>query len=125
MTRAPRFARVAGGAAIAFGVLTLVSGITALLGVLDMGAVVPFVLGFNTVAGLVYAVAGVGLWLGRPWAFGLSLAIFGATLLVFAGLGLHVAKGGAFEIRTVFAMALRSAVWGTMVLVAWNACGRV
>lgn len=77
-----------------------------------MGDVVPFVLGFNTAAGLAYVVAGVGLWLGRPWAFALSLAIFAATLLVFAGFGLHVAQGGAFELRTVFAMALRGAVWG-------------
>lgn len=125
MTRAHRFARVASGVAIAFGVLTLVSGITTLLGALDMGAVVPFVLGFNTAAGLAYVVAGVGLWLGRPWAFALSLAIFAATLLVFAGFGLHVAQGGAFELRTVFAMALRGAVWGAIALVAWSARGRV
>lgn len=71
---------------------------------------------FNTLAGLAYVVAGLGLWQGRRWAWPLSLAIFAATLLVFAAFGLHVAQGGAFEMRTVYAMALRSAVWGW---IAW------
>ena len=83
-----------------------------------MGAVVLFVLWFNTLAGLAYVVAGLGLWQGRRWAYPLSLAIFAATLLVFAAFGLHVAQGGAFEMRTVFAMALRSTVWGGIALVA-------
>lgn len=83
-----------------------------------MGAVVPFVLWFNTLAGFAYIVAGLGLWQRRQWASPLSLAIFAATLLVFAAFGLHVARGGAFEMRTVFAMTLRSAVWGWIALVA-------
>lgn len=73
---------------------------------------------FNTLAGLAYIVAGLGLWRGRRWAFALSLAIFAATVLVFTGFALHVAQGGAFEVCTVFAMTLRSAVWGVIALVA-------
>src|SRR5690606_28700427 len=98
--------------------LTVASGGATLLGGLDMGAVVAFVLWFNTLAGLAYIVAGLGLWQARRWAYPLSLAIFVATLLVFAGFGLHVAQGGAYEMRTVFAKALRSAVWGVITLVA-------
>ncbi len=116
----PLMPRVAGGVAIVFGLLTVVSGATALVGALDMGAVVPFVLWFNTAAGLAYVAAGLGLWLGLRWAIALSFAIFAATLLVFAGFGLHVAREGAYEMRTVFAMALRSAVWGAIALVAWR-----
>jgi hypothetical protein len=86
-----------------------------------MGAVVPFVLWFNTLAGLAYVVAGLGLWQGRRWAWPLSFAIFAATLLVFAAFGLHVAQGGAFEMRTVFAMTLRSTVWGWIAWVARQA----
>lgn len=112
--------RIAGGVAVAFGVLTVFSGGRTLLGSADMGAVVAFVLWFNTLAGLAYVVAGLGLWQGRRWAWPLSLAIFAATLLVFAAFGLHVAQGGAFEMRTVFAMALRSTVWGGIALVARN-----
>jgi hypothetical protein len=121
MPRSSLTVRIAGGVAVAFGVLTVFSGGRTLLGSADMGAVVPFVLWFNTLAGLAYVVAGLGLWQGRRWAWPLSLAIFAATLLVFAGFGLHVAQGGAFEMRTVFAMALRSAVWGGIVLVARQA----
>ncbi|GLQ29335.1 hypothetical protein [Sulfitobacter pacificus] len=120
MPRTSLTLRVAGGVAVAFGVLTVFSGGRTLLGSADMGAVVPFVLWFNTLAGLSYVVAGFGLWQGRRWAWPLSLAIFAATLLVFVAFGLHVVQGGAFEMRTVYAMALRSAVWGAIALVARN-----
>lgn len=110
--------RIAAGIAVVFGLLTVVSGGATLFGGLEMGAVVLFVLWFNTLAGLAYIVAGLGLWQGRQWASPLSLAIFAATLLVFAVFGLHVAHGGAFEMRTVIAMTLRSAVWGW---IAWAA----
>ena len=121
MPRTSLTLRIAGGVAIAFGVLTIFSGGRTLLGSADMGAVVPFVLWFNTLAGLAYVVAGLGLWQGWRWAWPLSFAIFAATLLVFAAFGLHVAQGGAFEMRTVYAMALRSAVWGWIAWVARQA----
>lgn len=118
MTRPGAAPRIAGGVAIAFGLLTVVSGGSTLLGGLDMGAVVAFVLWFNTLAGFAYVLAGYGLWRQRPWAYPLSLAILAATVLVFAAFGLHVALGGAFEMRTVFAMTLRSAVWAVIAGVA-------
>lgn len=121
MNRAYLLPRIAGSLAVAFGVLTMVSGGRALFGSVDMGAVVPFVLWFNFLAGLAYVVAGLGLWQARGWAFPLSLAIFAATLLVFAGFGLHVARGGAYEARTVGAMTLRAGFWAAMVWVAWKA----
>ena len=121
MPRTSLTRRIAGGVAIAFGVLTIFSGGRTLLGSADMGAVVPFVLWFNTLAGLAYVVAGLGLWQGRRWAWPLSFAIFAATLSVFAAFGLHVAQGGAFEMRTVFAMTLRSTVWGWIAWVARQA----
>lgn len=112
---------IAAAVAIGFGALTLFSGGAALLGAMDMGAAVPFVLWFNTLAGLAYIAAGVGLWRGRRWAFPLSLAIFAATLAVFAVFGLHVASGGEFEMRTVFAMTLRGVIWGAIAVVAYQA----
>ncbi len=118
MSNQAKALRVTGGFAIAFGVLTVASGGSTLLGRLEMGAVVPFVLWFNTLAGLAYVAAGLGLWRTRRWTLPLSISIFAATLLVFAGFGIHVAQGGAFEMRTVFAMALRSAVWGGIALMA-------
>ncbi len=118
MGRTDRAPRLAGAIAIGFGLLTIASGGTTLLGGLEMGRVVGFVLWFNTLAGLAYVVAGLGIWCDRRWASALALTILAATVLVFAGFALHIAQGGAFEMRTVFAMTLRSVVWGVIALVA-------
>ena len=45
--------------AVIFGLLTIVSGGRALFGGADMGAVVPFVLWFNFLAGFAYVAAGL------------------------------------------------------------------
>lgn len=121
MTSRNKLSKAVGLFAVVFGVLTIASGGSTLLGALDMGAVVQVVLWFNTLAGGAYVVAGLGLLLGRRWAYPLALAIFVATLAVFAAFGLHVAQGGPFEMRTVFAMTLRSAVWGAISLIAHRA----
>jgi hypothetical protein len=118
MTSFVTVSRVAGAVAVAFGVLTLISGGTTLLDDIDMGAVVPFVLWFNTIAGALYILAGIGLWFRKRWALPLSFLIFAATLLVFFGFGLHVARGGEYEMRTVFAMSFRTLVWGGFTLIA-------
>ena len=76
-----------------------------------MGAVVPFVLWFNFVAGFAYVLAGIGLLRGAGWAPLLSLAIATATVAVFAAFLWHVGAGGAWEARTMGAMILRSAIW--------------
>ena len=118
--------RIAAIVAVIFGVMTLVTGGKALFGSAEtqalFGAVVGFVLWFNFLAGFGYVAAGAGLWFGRPWAAWLAAAIATATLLVFAAFGVHVALGGAFEARTVGALALRSLVW---LAIAGLACRRL
>lgn len=106
---------IAAGLSVGFGLLTIVLGAAALRGAADMGAVVPFVLWFNFCAGFAYVGAGVLLWRRHRWAFAPALALFLTTAAVFAAFGLHVAQGGAFEMRTVWAMTLRSLVWAGMV----------
>jgi hypothetical protein len=117
----PRWAPVAAIAAVAFGLLTLAAGGTTLFGgdAAQPRDVVPFVLWFNVLSGALYVVAGVGLFLWKPWGARLSMLIAAAILVVFALLGLHIAAGGAFETRTVVAMAVRSGFW---VVVAIAAC---
>lgn len=97
-----------------FGLLTIVSGGKALLDPTGLGAVVPFVLWFNFAAGFGYVAAAVGLWQGARWAAILSLIIAAATAAVFAALLWHISQGGAFEWRTIGAMALRLAVWSVI-----------
>ena len=85
-----------------------------------MGAVVPYVLWFNFLAGFAYVAAGLGLWRGAGWARGLSLAIAVATAAVFAAFLWHVAQGGAHEARTTAAMTLRTLVWAAIAAVAFR-----
>ncbi len=75
------------------------------------GNYVPFVLWFNFLAGFAYITAGIGLWLQRSWAALLALLIALFTLLVFIGLGGHIYAGGAYEVRTIGAMSMRSIIW--------------
>lgn len=107
---------------MAFGLLTILSGGSALFGGVAareaVGDAVPFVLWFNFGAGFAYVAAATGLLLRRRWGLWLSAAIVIATALVFVAFGVHVLRGGLYEMRTVFAMILRLCVWATIVVVA-------
>ncbi|PWE31236.1 hypothetical protein DDZ14_13695 [Maritimibacter sp. 55A14] len=102
-----------------FGVLTVLSGGRVLFGGPEsraaVGDVVPFVLWFNFLAGFAYVAAGIGLMLRKIWAVGLSTTILAATVLVMIAFAVHVLLGGAYEMRTVWAMSLRTVVWGVVV----------
>lgn len=118
----PRWAVVAAMIAIVFGLLTVVSGGRALFGGAEaqaaVGNAVPFVLWFNFLAGFAYVIAGVGLYLWQRWAAVLSVVIALSTIAIFALFGWHVMSGGAYEMRTVAAMSLRTIVWVTIATVA-------
>ena len=121
----PAWATIAALVALLFGALTVFSGGRVLFGPeaarVAAGNFVPFVLWFNFLAGFAYVAAGVGLWLRRAWAAWLALGIAAATALVFAAFGLHAAMGGAFELRTVAAMTLRTALWAWIAALALRA----
>ena len=110
--------------AIGFGLLTIKAGASALFGNeaarSAAGAVVPFVLWFNSIAGFAYVVAGVGLWTARRWATWLAIAIAVATALVFVALGAYIFTGGSYEMRTVMAMSLRTLVWAAIAAISWR-----
>ena len=110
--------RIAAAVAVVFGLLTVASGGMALFGGADMGTVIPFVLWFNFLAGFAYVLAGIGLWQARPWSRPLSGAILAMTVVVFAAFLLLVFCGGAYEMRTLGAMTLRTSVWAIIFLAA-------
>ena len=101
--------------AILFGLLTIKEGGAVLF--IDgaarkaAGNYVPFVLWFNFSAGFFYIAAGIGLWRMRLWSARLAALIAALTLLVFTVFGVLAFRGGAYELRTVMAMTLRSLVW--------------
>ncbi|MDF1856502.1 hypothetical protein [Pseudooceanicola sp.] len=119
---------IAVGVAIVFGMLTVMSGGRALFGSEDaraaVGNAVPFVLWFNFLAGFAYIVAGIGLFLRHSPAVWISIGILAASFVVMLALGLHIAQGGAYEMRTVGAMILRTGVWAAISVVAWKHIGR-
>ncbi|MGM0583825.1 MAG: hypothetical protein ACQEUZ_04160 [Pseudomonadota bacterium] len=116
-----RYITIAAVVAVLFGLLTVFSGGRALFGGAEaraaVGEAVPFVLWFNWLAGFAYVAAGVGLYLRRSWAAGLSIVILVATVVAMIAFGVHVALGGAYEMRTVWAMSLRTVVWGAVVAI--------
>ena len=115
--------RIAAAVAVAFGLLTIMEGGSVLFGSeaarLAAGHYVPFVLWFNFLAGFVYVVAGAGLWARRRWAVWLALSVAVGTAVVFAAFGILILLGGAFELRTVAAMSLRTTVWAVIFAYAY------
>jgi hypothetical protein len=118
MTTRPLAYSIIAGVAVVFGLASIISGGRALFGEADMGAVVPFVLWFNFVAGFAYLLAGIGLWRGTAWAPALSIGIATATAMVLAFFLWHVWRGGAYESRTMAAMVLRLGIWVAISRVA-------
>ena len=114
--------KVAAGVAVIFGLLTIVSGGSALFGgpaaAAAAGDAVPFVLWFNFLSGFVYVLAGIGIAMGRRWAVMLSIGLAATIAAVFALFGVYVFQGAAFEMRTVGAMSLRLVVWVAIAAVA-------
>jgi len=121
--RRPRSMTVAAVVAIVFGLMTLQSGGMVLFGPdaaqRAAGEVVPFVLWFNFLSGIAYVAAGVGLWRMARWGFHVSAGLVIAIAVVFAAFGVHVAGGGAFEARTLYALVFRFVVW---IAIAAGAC---
>ena len=118
--------RAAALVAAVFGALTVFSGARVLFGdgAAAAGSYLPYIVWFNFLAGFAYVAAGIGLWLRRPWAAGMALALALLTALFFAALGGHIAAGAAYEMRTVLAMALRTAFWAAIAAVACSAAAR-
>lgn len=110
--------------AVAFGVLTIWSGGSVLFGGEEarraVGAYVPFVVWSNFVAGFFYVLAGVGLWRRWEWARWVAVAIAVGTAGTYLAFGVHVLRGGPYEMRTVVAMAVRTGMWiGIAVFAFW------
>lgn len=110
--------------AVIFGLMTIRSGGSVLFGSEEArqaaGDYVGFVVWFNLVAGVGYVVAGVGFGARWRWSRWLAAAIAAGTAMVFALFGIHIIQGGAFEMRTVAAMTLRTVMWTGFAVVAFR-----
>ena len=110
--------------AVVFGLLTIKSGGSVLFvdGTFreEAGNYVLFVVWFNFLVGFVYLIAGGGLWMQKHWAVWISIFIVAVTLVVFAIFGIHILKGGMYEVRTIAAMGLRTVVWALIAMFAYR-----
>lgn len=117
----PRWAIAVGIFAGLFGFLTLKSGGEVLFidgaGRQAAGNYVPFVVWFNFLAGFAYIAGGAGLAMWRAWAAPLATATALLTVVTFTAFGFHILMDGAYEDRTIGAMALRSLVWVAIAFV--------
>ncbi len=124
-----RSLRILAIAAIAFGALTVLSGGRALFGGdearASLGNIVDFVLWFNFLAGFVYVLTGVGLWLNRAWSPWTASALAIATGFVAGAFAFRVLGGGAYEMRTVGALVSRLGFWMVVATVAVRSFRRV
>lgn len=109
---------------ILFGVMTLKTGGSSLFteeGRMAAGNYVPFVLWFNFTAGFFYIVAGLGILLRKQWARLLAKLLAITTGTIFVAFIAHVLLGGAFEMKTLFALLLRGGFWA----MAWIVMSRL
>ena len=123
----PLWIPVAGLIAVGFGLLSINSGASVLFGPEEArraaGSYLPSLVWFNFIAGFAYVAAGAGLWFRRHWAALLALGIAIATVAAFGAFGVHVSGGGAYELRTVGAMLVRTILWAAIAVLACRAAG--
>ena len=110
--------------AIVFGFLTLKEGGTIIFDIgsarQTAGNFVPYVVWFNFLSGFFYIAAGIGLWTQKRWAASLSIAVLISIVIAYIFFGIHVLSGGPYEMRTVYAMALRTFLWGVISVVSYR-----
>jgi hypothetical protein len=118
----PRGSRVTAGVTALFGLLTLVASSSVLFNTDGMAAeaghVVPFVLWMNFFASFLYLTAAYGLFTHKGWTPAVLAVAF--VLMLVAGIGFyyHARNGGAYEQRTVGALAFRIFVTALLYMAA-------
>lgn len=120
----PKWLTIVSIVVILFGVATIKEGGTVLFteaGKISAGNFVPFVLWFNFIAGFAYILAGIAFLKLKSCVRRLATVIAVSTVIVFIMFGIHIFNGGAYELRTVMAMILRSTLWISVAVAALRA----
>ncbi len=124
----PKWALPVAGFAVLFGIASIASGGNVIFGGEDArgwaGKAVPAVVWFNFLTGFLYIAAGLGIYLWQRWACWLASFLAISLIAVGAFFVIHVATGGAYEMRTVGALAFRTAVWISIAFVVCKGLNR-
>ncbi len=104
--------RLAAFLALVIGLLTIVEGGIVLLGLETKPyPVLPWLLRYNVVMGVVSLAAGHGLWREQGWAEMLSRMVLVCHGLVFLSLaGMHL-LGMTVAVNSIMAMLFRTVIW--------------
>lgn len=84
------------------------------------GNFVPFVVWFNFLSGFIYLLASWGLYKRKEWTKKLGISMIILILCVFIFFVIHIASGGLYEKRTVYAMIFRTLTWMFITLTAFK-----
>jgi hypothetical protein len=114
--------RVAAILAIMIGLLSVVEGGRVLSGLLVPDyPVLPWLVWYNVVVGVVSAAAGTGLWRGRDWSQSLGVNILAFHAIVLVGLFALKQAGQNVAEQSLFAMTFRTFTWIVIyLLVRWR-----
>jgi uncharacterized protein YacL len=115
------YKKIAALVAVVFSLLTIVEGAQVLLGITQPDYVVhtPLLI-YNVVMGFVGLLVGVVLWINHGWSLRLTTMVVGAHIIVLLIVGVIYLSGVAIALHSVNAMAIRSAIWAAITLVAWK-----
>ena len=114
--------RVAAVLGTMVGLLTITEGGRVLLGLATPPyTVLPWLVWYNVVMGIVSVAAGVGIWLERSWSIDVGVNILVFHAIVFAGLVGMQKFGQPVAMVSIFAMLFRTFIWIVIVsLVKWK-----
>ena len=114
--------RVAAVLGTMVGLLTITEGGRVLLGLATPPyTVLPWLVWYNVVMGVVSVAAGVGIWLERSWSIDVGVNILVFHAIVFAGLVGMQKFGQPVAMVSIFAMLFRTFIWIVIVsLVKWK-----
>lgn len=111
--------RLAGAVGVVVGLASVIAGSRVLLEISQPAyVVVPPLVIYNVVMGIVALLAGVGLWAKRAWATRLSIVIALAHIVVLGLLLLVKLMAESIAAESVGAMTFRSVVWSGIALTA-------
>ncbi|MBI4081127.1 MAG: hypothetical protein HY423_00810 [Candidatus Lambdaproteobacteria bacterium] len=114
--------------AIAFGVFTATAVVAALLSPEHLRAALtaaPWLGPFNLAMGLVYILAGVGLWRLKRWGVGLTLVVAAVTLGAAGALAQRWLATPGDDPRPLAGMGLRALAWVAFALLARQSARRI
>jgi hypothetical protein len=111
--------RLSAAIGVLFGATSVAAGLRVLTG-LDLPdyVVLPWLVRYNVVAGLIGVVAAIGVWRATRWAIGATAALATAHLTVLIVLVALQTSGSDVANDSLGAMALRAAIWTGIALVA-------